>query len=110
MNLQNDVVTLCGSVRFKKEFLKEEDRLTREGFIVLKPSTWEHLGDNEKGELKELKDLFTKMHFKRIDMADRIHVINKGGYIGKSTLAEIKYAFDKGLTITKMEPANDPKA
>ena len=97
------VITLCGSIRFKKEFEMEEDRLTKLGFIVLKPGCWEHLSDDEEGERMELKALLMYLHFRRIDMADRIHVINKGGYIGKSTLAEIKYAFDKGMPITKME-------
>ena len=104
MKVQDDVVTLCGSVRFKREFLEEEERLTKEGFVVLKPGCWNHLSDNEKGVMKELKDMLTALHFKKIDMADRIHVINKGGYVGKSTLAEIKYASDYDIDISKMEP------
>lgn len=110
MKLQDDVVTLCGSVRFKEEFMREEERLTKEGFIVLKPGCWGHLSDAEEGERKELKDMLTVLHFRKIDMADRIHIINKNGYVGKSTLAEIKYAFDKDISITKMEPQNDSKA
>lgn len=104
VKVQNDVVTLCGSVRFKDEFMREEERLTKEGFIVLKPGCWDHLGDNEEGQKKELKDMLTELHFKKIRMSNRIHVINKNGYVGRSTMAEIKYAFDNDLTTTTMEP------
>ena len=110
VKVQDDVVTLCGSVRFKREFLEEEDRLTREGFVVLKPGCWNHLSDSEMGEMKELKDMLIALHLRKIDMSNRIHVINKDGYVGRTTLAEIKYAFDKDLSITKMEPQDDPKA
>lgn len=109
MRVQDEVVTLCGSVRFREDFEREECRLTMEGYIVLKPGCWIHLTDEEEGELRDLKALFAAMHFRRIDMADRIHVINKDGYIGKSTMAEIKYAFDKGMNISRMEPHHDLK-
>jgi len=36
-------------------------------------------------------------------MADSIFVINKNGYIGKSTASEIAYAENHGKTVTYME-------
>lgn len=45
--------------------------------------------------VKLLKDL----HFKRIEMADEILVINKDGYIGSDTKAEIDYAVNLGKKV-----------
>ncbi|WP_277408264.1 hypothetical protein [Lacrimispora xylanisolvens] len=49
---------------------------------------------SEKDEVmtKETKELLDDMHKRKIDMADTVFVINKDGYIGKSTESEIEYA------------------
>lgn len=46
------------------------------------------------------------LHKRKIDMADAIYVINKGGYIGSSTLGEIQYAKQAGKEILFMEEPN----
>ena len=38
------------------------------------------------------KQKLNLMHRQKIDMSDEIFVINKDGYIGESTKAEIEYA------------------
>ena len=43
------------------------------------------------------------LHKRKIDMADAIYVINKDGYIGRSTLSEIKYAKAAGKEVMYME-------
>ena len=43
------------------------------------------------------------MHKRKIDMADEIFVINKGGYIGESTKSEIEYAIKTGKKVSYME-------
>ena len=43
------------------------------------------------------------MHRIKIDLSDAIYVINVGGYIGKSTREEIKYAKQKGKEIIYLE-------
>ena len=43
------------------------------------------------------------MHKRKIDMADEIFVINKGGYIGSSTKSEIEYATKTGKKVNYME-------
>ncbi len=92
------VVTLCGSAKFKREFLAVQQKLTLEGSIALLPvffDDWIETADNNA----MLKD----MHLKRIDMADEIFVINKNGYIGESTKFEIAYAFRTGKKIKYLE-------
>ena len=41
------VVTLCGSTRFREEFLREQKRLTLAGCIVLSVGLFGHAGDGE---------------------------------------------------------------
>lgn len=85
------VITLCGSTRFKEEFIAEQKRLTLEGNIVISVGLFGHTGDIEV--LAEgVKEMLDDMHFRKIDMADEIFVINVGGYIGSSTRNEIEYA------------------
>lgn len=43
------------------------------------------------------------MHFRKIDLADEIFVINVGGYIGSSTQAEIAYATKTGKPVHYLE-------
>lgn len=92
------VITLCGSTRFKDDFMKEQKRLTLEGNIVISVGLFGHAGDNEVWEgmdedtLTQTKIMLDDMHKRKIDMADEIFVINVDGYIGESTKSEIEYA------------------
>ena len=96
------IVTLCGSTRFKEQFLEVQKRLTLEGCIVISVGLFGHSGDEEvwKPGTKEMLD---DMHLRKIDMADEIFVINVGGYIGESTRREIAYAEKIGKKINYLE-------
>ena len=96
------VVTLCGSTRFKDEFLEAQKRLTLEGNIVISVGLFGHSGDNEVWSAGT-KEMLDDMHKRKIDMADEIFVINKGGYIGSSTRSEIEYAKAKGKAVRYLE-------
>lgn len=41
------IITLCGSTKFKDEFLQQQKRLTLEGNIILTVGLFGHSGDNE---------------------------------------------------------------
>lgn len=41
------VITLCGSTRFKEQFLEAQKRLTLEGNIVISVGLFEHSGADE---------------------------------------------------------------
>ena len=92
------VITLCGSTRFKDEFLAEQKRLTLEGNIVISVGLFGHSGDEEVWK-EGVKEMLDDMHKAKIDMADEIFVINPGGYIGNSTRNEIAYALAAGKTV-----------
>lgn len=83
------VITLCGSTKFKDEFMRVQKELTLKGYIVISVGCFGHLGDVFTDEQKIMLD---DMHKRKIDMADEIFVVNVGGYIGKSTRSEIEYA------------------
>ena len=97
------VITLCGSTRFKEQFIETQKRLTLEGYIVISVGMFGHSGDEEvwKPGVKEMLD---DMHKRKIDMADEIFVINVGGYIGESTKSEIAYAEKTGKKVNYLEP------
>jgi len=103
------VITLCGSTRFKDEFMQAQKTLTLEGNIVISVGLFGHSGDNEVWEnmsedtLTATKIMLDDMHKRKIDMADEIFVINVGGYIGESTRSEIEYAAQTGKAIRYLE-------
>ena len=96
------VITLCGSTKFKDDFLKEQKRLTLEGNIVISVGLFGHSGDNEAMDIKT-KEMLDDMHKRKIDMADEIFVINKNKYIGSSTKSEIEYALKNNKVVKYME-------
>jgi len=104
------VITLCGSTRFKNQFMEVQKQLTLEGNIVISVGLFGHSGDSEvwenmdEGTLTATKAMLDDMHKAKIDMADEIFVINVGGYIGDSTRSEIVYAQAHGKFVRYLEP------
>ena len=110
---QYKVITLCGSTRFKDEFMEAQKRLTLAGNIVISVGLFGHSGDNEvwenmdEGTLTNTKEMLDDMHKRKIDMADEIFVINVGGYIGSSTRSEIDYAVAAGKPVHYLEAVQE---
>lgn len=92
------VITLCGSTRFKEQFIEMQKKLTLEGNIVISVGAFGHCGDNEVWTDGK-KAMLDRMHLAKIDLADEIFVINVGNYIGDSTRNEIAYAKSKGKKV-----------
>ncbi|HUX56066.1 MAG TPA: hypothetical protein VMV77_03775 [Bacteroidales bacterium] len=97
------IITLCGSTKFKDEFIAAQKRLTLEGNIVISVGLFGHSGDNEVWS-KSTKPMLDDMHKRKIDLADEIFVINVGGYIGSSTNSEIEYALKTNKSVKYLEP------
>ena len=103
------VVTLCGSTKFKDQFMKAQKDLTLKGYIVISVGLFGHSCDQEvwenmdEGTLTKTKEMLDDMHKRKIDMADEIFVINVNGYIGDSTKSEIKYAKEHGKVVNYLE-------
>jgi hypothetical protein len=92
------VITLCGSTRFKDEFMEVQKRLTLKGNIVISVGLFGHSGDEEVWT-PGTKEMLDDMHLRKIDMADEIYVVNVDGYIGESTKREIAYAESHGKKV-----------
>ena len=99
------VITLCGSTRFKEQFLEAQKRLTLEGNIVISVGLFGHSGDDEVWK-EGTKEMLDDMHKRKIDMADSVYVINPGGYIGSSTRSEIEYAKKNGKEILFLDQSS----
>jgi len=98
------VITLCGSTRFKDEFIRLEKEITLDGNIVLTCGLFNH-ADNEQIS-EETKLMLDDMHKRKIDMSDGIVVVNVNDYIGESTRSEIMYAKSTGKSIRYAFPHN----
>ena len=103
------VITLCGSTKFKEDFMRCQKELTLHGNIVISVGLFGHSGDNEvwenmsEGELTKTKLMLDDMHKRKIDMADEIVVINKNGYIVGSTKSEIEDVIKPNKKVNYME-------
>ena len=103
------IITLCGSTKFKDDFMRVQKELTLAGNIVISVGLFGHSGDNEvwenmdEGTKTKTKIMLDDMHKRKIDLSDEIFVINKNGYIGESTKSEIEYAKMTNKTVNYME-------
>ena len=82
------VITLCGSTRFKEQFLEAQKRLTLAGNIVISVGLFGHSGDDEVWT-EGTKEMLDDMH-----------------NIGESTRSEIEYARINGKEILYLENPN----
>jgi hypothetical protein len=89
-----EIVCICGSIRFINEMRAANRDLTFAGVIVLAPEEADELISDEQ------KIRLDALHPRKIDLADRVLVINPGGYIGESTRREIAYAHAAGKPIS----------
>ena len=89
---------LCGSTRFSEAWVKARYDLTLAGKIVLTIGC-DTKSDEGLGITAEQKEELDHLHKQKIDMADRVLVLNVDGYIGDSTRSEIEYAewFEKPI-------------
>ena len=106
MDKLHRVVVMSGSMKFFDDFIKKATELSMQGYIVLLPFKDPRGSENIP---QDMKDVYDSAHRQRIEMANLMYVVNKGGYIGKSTLEEMKYAQKRGLTIWFMEDHGENK-
>lgn len=72
--------------------------LTFTGVIVVAPS------DADESPTPEQKAILDTLHLRKIDLADRVLIVNPGGYVGESTRREVAYAQSTGKPITFTDP------
>ena len=85
-------------MRFAEEMRAANRELTFAGVIVLAP------GEADEEVTVEQKAALDELHLRKIDLADRVLVVNPGGYVGESTSREIAYARAAGKPVTFSDP------
>ncbi len=101
-----EIVCICGSIRFADEMQAANRELTFAGVIVVAPGILPRGDDHDADELitDEQKTALGALHLRKIDLADRVLVVNPGGYIGETTSREIAYARTTGKPISFTDP------
>ncbi|MEV8371661.1 hypothetical protein AB0P21_02940 [Kribbella sp. NPDC056861] len=94
-----EIVCICGSARFMDEMQAANSDLTLAGVIVVAPGVLPgaEVTDEQKVALGAL-------HLRKIDLADRVLIVNPGGYLGESTSREIAYARAAGKPVSFTDP------
>jgi hypothetical protein len=101
------IVCLCGSTRFMDAFHEMGWQLTLDGYIVLTVGVCKHAKDHGGEALgQDVADKLDELHFRKIDLADWVLILNVDGYIGESTRKELEYAKSHGKRVTFLEPAD----
>jgi len=104
-----EIVCLCGSTRFMNAFFDEGWKLTLQRKIVVSIGVCRDV-EHHAGEAlgKPVVGMLDELHLRKIDLADRVMILNVGGYIGESTTAEMLYAAmtDKPIDFLE-EPSNE---
>ena len=91
------IVCLCGSTKFKDAFTKAQLEETLAGKIVLTigcnmKSDQEIFGHLSPEQFAATKGALDQLHFRKIELADEVLILNVGGYVGLSTCDELNYA------------------
>lgn len=100
MTTRPKVITLCGSSRFPDAFHLANLHFSLQGHIVISLGAFGHADQpagsryllSDGDESTPEKQAIDQLHFRKIDLADEIFVVNVGGYVGSSTRREIDYA------------------
>lgn len=97
------VVCLCGSTKFRDQFMRANYEETMSGRIVLSVGFFMHAQGAVQINSEQKADL-DRLHLDKIDMADEVLAINVGDYIGTSTKRELWYALMRQKRIRMYEP------
>jgi hypothetical protein len=106
------IVTLCGSTRFPTAFELANMHLSTRGHTVISVGLFGHTDQppgakfltSDGDESTDEKQALDMLHYRKIDLADAIYVVNPGGYVGSSTRREITYATKHGKQVLWMFP------
>lgn len=93
------IICLCGSTRFKQQFIEANFRETMAGKIVLSVGWFSHADSEIYAPTEEEKRMLDEVYLHKIDLADEVLVLNVDDYVGESTAREIAYAKSKGKII-----------
>ncbi len=97
-----EIVCICGSSRYTGMMAVQAWEFAKQGIIALSCyllPEWYNAHDDHQAEAEGVAEILDKLHLRKIDMADRVFIMNCEDYIGERTAIEIKYAEDHGKPI-----------
>ena len=95
------IITICGSLKFKDQMMREAIRLELAGNVVLTPIY--PITDDKDVYTQDEVIILGAMHKEKIKLSDAIFVVNVNGYIGSSTKSEIEYAKELNKEVIYLE-------
>jgi len=103
--MKTEIVCYCGSLRVALDaFKKAEYEAVLKGEIALLPCCMFVDIEREYGVESDYKTKADDLHKRKIDIADKVFILNVGGYIGQSTRSEIDYALSISKPVEYLEP------
>lgn len=84
------VITVCGSMKYKKEMMEITEKMALEGNCMITP-IYLTKPSKEHYTVENFATL-AKVHYEKIKNSDAILVVNVDNYIGESTSKEIEFA------------------
>lgn len=100
-------ICLCGSFKFYQQMNKVQEILVTNDKKCIKPVPFPH-EDPKKSRAREEEEIGTKAHIENVKQAGIVYVVDKDGYVGRSTSVEIGVAYGLGKKIYAMEQIKDP--
>jgi nucleoside 2-deoxyribosyltransferase len=85
---------------------KVEEFLAKKGVRCIKPIPYPYK-DPKTGRTRKEEEIGTKDHIENVKQANMIYVVDKDGYVGRSTSVEIGVAYGLGKKIYAMERIKD---
>ncbi len=102
-----EVVCFCGSSQFLGQMAAAMWECEKLGTIAmglhLLPEWYPGIQADHQAEAEGIAEVMDELHLRKIDLADRVFVMNVGGYIGDSCRREIDYATSLGKRVDYLE-------
>lgn len=93
------MICISASIKFREKIIEVSKKLNQLGINHILPI----MDLPKEAESSEMIPSLVFNHFKKIDQADVLLVVNPGGYIGNSVKVEIGYAKGRGKEIFFLE-------
>jgi len=75
--------------------------------LHLLPAWYEGGVEDHQAEAEGVAEKMDELHLRKIDLADKVLVVNINGYIGESTAREIVYAKAHAKPVAYVEPIDE---
>ena len=105
--MKSQIITLCGSARFEREFHLWNKVLTLSGHAVFSLGCFPSIEGGKDWYSDPMKKRLDMVHKLKIQQSDAILVLNRNGYVDESTLSEVEFARLEGCELYAIETWDD---